>query len=63
MPVDVETLRELCLEAGLHLDGRPIFELLLPAGLLLDVLATEALARVRAWDLGLVALTVVLKAA
>ena len=63
MPVDVETLRELCLEAGLHLDGRPILELLLPAGLLLDVLAAEALAGVRARDLGLVALAIVLEAA
>ena len=59
----VETLCELGLEAGLHLDGRPVLELLLPAGLLLHVLAAEALAGVRARDLGLVALAIVLQTA
>ena len=63
MPVAVEALRELGLEAGLHLDGRAVPELLLAAGLLLDVLAADALAGVRAGDLGLVALAVVLQAA
>ena len=59
----VETLCELCLEAGLHLDGRAVLQLLLPAGLLLDVLAAEAFAGVSARYLGLVALAVVFEAA
>ena len=61
MPCAVEALGELGLEAGLHLDGRAVPELLLAAGLLLDVLAADALAGVRAGDLGLVALAVVLQ--
>ena len=60
---DVDALRELGLEAGLHLDGRPVLQLLLPPRLLLDIFAAEALARVRARDLGLVALAVVFQAA
>ena len=56
-----DPLAELGLERGLHLDVHPLAGLLLAAGLLLDVLAPHTLARVRAGDLGLVALAVVLQ--